>query len=149
MPTKYVHTNIVAKDCKQLVKFYEEVFDCKPITPERDLKGEWIDNATALKDVHINGMHLRLPGYGDEGPTLEIFSYNYITKTEKNLSNTQGFAHIAFNVDDVKQTAELAFDKGAKPLGHYTEKEISNVGTIAFWYIRDPEGNIVELQSWI
>lgn len=148
MPTKYVHTNIVAKDWKQLAKFYENVFDCKPIPPERDLKGEWIDKATALTDVQINGIHLRLPGYGDEGPTLEIFSYNKMTNSEVNLSNTKGFAHVAFSVDDVKETAKFAFENGAAKLGEYTETEIPNVGTIAFWYIRDPEGNIVELQSW-
>ena len=91
---------------------------------------------------------MRFPGYGEDGPTLEIFNYNFMPQTKAITSNTPGFSHIAFSVDDVKKTAELAFNNGAKKLGDYTEKEIPNVGTVIFWYIRDPEGNIVEIQSW-
>ena len=35
--------------------------------------------ATGVKDSHITGVHLRLPGHGDTGPTLEIFSYDAVT----------------------------------------------------------------------
>ena len=42
----------------------------------RDLSGEWLDRATGLKNAHIKGIHLRLPGYGEGGPTLEIFQYD-------------------------------------------------------------------------
>ncbi|MFZ5652735.1 MAG: VOC family protein [Bacillota bacterium] len=38
---KYVHTNIVARDWKKLSQFYIDVFDCKPVYPERDLSGDW------------------------------------------------------------------------------------------------------------
>ncbi|MBN2520689.1 MAG: VOC family protein [Bacteroidales bacterium] len=40
---KYIHTNIVAKDWQKLADFYEKVFGCKKLYPERNLKGEWID----------------------------------------------------------------------------------------------------------
>jgi hypothetical protein len=36
---KYVHTNIVAEDCKSLADFYVQVFVCTPVPPELDLSG--------------------------------------------------------------------------------------------------------------
>jgi len=29
-----------------------------------------------------------------------------------------------------------------------TRKEVEGVGLLAFVYFRDPEGNIIEIQSW-
>lgn len=43
---KYVHTNIIAKDWRTLADFYIKVFECTPIQAERDLSGEWLDQAT-------------------------------------------------------------------------------------------------------
>lgn len=59
----YTHTNVIAKDWRKLAQFYMDVFQCKPLYPERDLKGEWIDKITGIKDVHIRGIHLSLPGF--------------------------------------------------------------------------------------
>jgi len=39
MATKYTHTNLIAKDWKRLLAFYQEVFGCIPVLPERDLSG--------------------------------------------------------------------------------------------------------------
>ena len=76
MSARYAHTNLIAADWKRLAAFYRDVLGCVPVPPERDLSGEWLDRATGLAGKHISGVHLRLPGYGDEGPTLEIFQYS-------------------------------------------------------------------------
>ena len=76
MKIKYVHTNLVSKDWEKLAKFYVDVFSCKYKYPERDLNGKWLDNLTAITNSHIHGIHLILPGYEGDGPTLEIFQYN-------------------------------------------------------------------------
>ena len=73
---RYVHTNIVAQDWRSLADFYILVFDCTPVPPERDLSGEWLDRATGIEGAHIRGIHLRLPGHDECGPTLEIFQYD-------------------------------------------------------------------------
>jgi predicted enzyme related to lactoylglutathione lyase len=75
MPTKYAHANLVAKDWRRLAAFYREVFGCVPVPPERDLSGDWLDKLTGIRGAHISGIHLRLPGFGNDGPTLEIFQY--------------------------------------------------------------------------
>ena len=73
---KYVHTNLIARDWKQLADFYTRVFGCALVPPERDLAGKWLDDATSVPNAHLLGAHLRLPGYGGTGPTLEIFQYD-------------------------------------------------------------------------
>ena len=79
---KYVHTNLIARDWKKLVRFYVEVFGCAPKSPERDMFGAWLDEVTSIRGAHLKGVHLRLPGYGDDGPTLEIFSYDELIESD-------------------------------------------------------------------
>jgi predicted enzyme related to lactoylglutathione lyase len=40
MKIKFTHTNIIAKDWKKLSQFYQEVFECVPVPPERDMQGD-------------------------------------------------------------------------------------------------------------
>lgn len=61
---RYVHTNIVAKDWRALADFYCRVFACEPVLPERNLQGEWLARLTGIEGVTIQGIHLRLPGFG-------------------------------------------------------------------------------------
>lgn len=149
MAIKFVHTNIIARDWKKLAKFYIDVFDCKPVLPERDLKGDWLDKGAALKDAHLKGMHLRLPGYGDEGPTLEIYSYSKMeNKPDEIFANRIGFGHIAFRVDNVEEVLSKALSNGGIKLGEISQHVVEGVGLLTFVYLADPEGNIIELQKW-
>ena len=102
MNAKFVHTNLVAQDWRKLAGFYEQVFGCKPVPPERNLAGDWLEAATGLPDAQIQGIHLRLPGYGDQGPTLEVFQYNHQPEALSTAVNRPGFGHIAFAVEDVR-----------------------------------------------
>ncbi len=90
MPTRYAHTNIVAKDWKRLAAFYREVFGCIAVPPERNLSGGWLDRATGIEGAHLAGIHLRLPGCGQAGPTLEIFQY--LADPEGNIVEVQNWA---------------------------------------------------------
>jgi predicted enzyme related to lactoylglutathione lyase len=148
MPTRYAHTNLIAKDWKRLSNFYQEVFGCVPIPPERDLSGEWLDRATGLSESHISGIHLRLPGYGDDGPTIEIFQYGSMPEHPSVNPNTPGFSHIAFAVDDVPATARSVFNHGGSAVGELTERDVPGMGLLTFQYVADPEGNIIEIQNW-
>jgi len=76
LKAKYVHTNIIALDWRRLADFYEKVFGCVPVPPERHLKGGQLEAGTGVRGAELSGIHLRLPGHGENGPTLEIFSYN-------------------------------------------------------------------------
>ena len=145
---KYVHTNLIAKDWKRLATFYERVFGCIPVLPERDLSGQWLEAATGVPQARIRGVHLRLPGLGDEGPTLEIFQYNRQMDRSEPAANRPGFAHIAFVVDDVGAARDAVLAAGGGIVGDLVSVEIPGAGQITFAYVTDPEGNIVELQRW-
>jgi len=144
----YVHTNLIARDWKRLVRFYSDVFGCEPRAPERDMSGAWLDNVTSLWNAHLSGVHLRLPGYGENGPTLEIFSYDELVERGMPVANQCGFAHIAFAVDDVDQALQAVIAAGGGAVGRVAITEVDGVGLLRVVYSRDPEGNIVELQKW-
>jgi predicted enzyme related to lactoylglutathione lyase/NTP pyrophosphatase (non-canonical NTP hydrolase) len=144
----YCHTNLVAIDWRRLADFYEQVFGCVPVPPERDLSGAWLEDAVGVPGVHIRGMHLRLPGYGDAGPTLEIFQYSPEMAHTTPAANRPGFGHIAFAVDNVEAAREAVLAAGGADLGKVIHREIPGAGTITFVYMTDPEGNILELQRW-
>jgi predicted enzyme related to lactoylglutathione lyase len=145
---KYVHTNIVAKDWKRLVRFYQEVFGCTVVPPERDLSGSWVEKATAVPGGQMRGVHLRLPGPGEEGPTLEIFQYNRMEERPPTAINRPGLAHLAFQVEDVRAAKQAVIAAGGGVVGEIVSVPISPAGTVAFVYLTDPEGNIIELQHW-
>ena len=145
---RFAHTNIVARDWRILADFYITVFDCRVKPPERRLSGDWLDRATGLEGAGLEGVHLLLPGYDDTGPTLEIFTYGQMDHAGPVMANSTGFTHIAFEVDDVEEIFEKALKKGGQSLGKVTRKTVEGVGELVFVYFRDPEGNIVEIQSW-
>lgn len=145
---RFAHTNIVAKDWKRLAGFYIDVFNCRIKPPKRKLSGDWLDNGTGLTNAEIEGVHLLLPGYADNGPTLEIFTYGETGERKPPMPNHTGFSHIAFEVEDVDATLKKALENGAGMLGKITKREIEGVGKLKFVYFRDPEGNIIEIQSW-
>lgn len=145
---RFAHTNIIAQDWKRLAQFYEQVFGCQPVPPERHLAGEWLEAATGVPGARIEGIHLRLPGYGNEGPTLEIFQYNERAARPKTAINRPGLGHIAFAVDDVEAARRAVLDAGGGSAGEVVSVEIAKAGAITFVYLTDPEGNIIELQHW-
>lgn len=145
---RFAHVNIAAKNWKSLSEFYIKVFHCIIKPPERKLSGAWLDQATGLKAAILEGVHLLLPGHGDNGPTLEIFTYRNMHESDLMMANFVGITHIAFEVQDVSQTLDDAIKNGAQILGKVTEKTIDGVGDLLFVYLRDPEGNIIEIQSW-
>ncbi|MCP4142877.1 MAG: hypothetical protein GY755_21755 [Chloroflexi bacterium] len=46
------------------------------------------------------------------------------------------------------ETFEKVLQQGGEKLGEVVEKKIENVGLLKFTYLRDTEGNIIEIQSW-
>jgi len=147
MKIKFAHTNIVAKDWRKLSDFYITVFNCKEKPPERDLSGKWLDILTKIPNVHINGIHLVLPGFDLDGPTLEIFEYNNNVKDNK-IINKEGFGHIAFSVEDVEKCLEKVIEYGGTTVGEIIKTNINGVGKIHVVYAKDPEDNVIEIQKW-
>lgn len=137
---RYVHTNLIGRDWRRLARFYIDVFGCEPAGPERDQRGEWLDAATGVVRAHIRGAHLRLPGHGQDGPTLEIFSYDKVLDCPEPVANRAGFAHLAFHVSDVAAALDAVLTHGGQRLGTVTRTSINGLGELELTYARDPEG---------
>lgn len=146
---RFAHASIVARDWRKLARFYEQVLGCVPVPPERELSGQWLAEATGVPGARIRGVHLRLPGHGDRGPTLEIFQYDPWEERLLPVINAPGLAHLAFSVEDVEAAREAVRSAGGIDVGSLTAREIPGAGRITFVYVRDPEGNIIELQRWL
>ncbi|MEO0559645.1 MAG: VOC family protein [Bacteroidota bacterium] len=144
----YAHTNIIAADWQTLAQFYQEVFNCTPVPPRRQQSGAWLDRGTGVQNASIQGIHLRLPGGGDSGPTLEIYQYAHMESKPSPAPNRQGLGHLAFTVDDVAEIQAQVLAHGGRNIGQISETTVEGVGTLTFIYMADPEGNLLEIQNW-
>jgi catechol 2,3-dioxygenase-like lactoylglutathione lyase family enzyme len=148
-PASFTHVNLVARDWRRLARFYEQVLGCVPVPPERNLQGEELDRATGVQQATIQGAHLRLPGMGETGPTLEIFEYGQHADSGPAAVNRPGFAHIAFAVDDIRAARDAVLSAGGGSVGDVVTLFITETRSVTFAYVTDPEGNIIELQRWL
>ncbi len=145
---RYVHTNLIARDWQRLADFYINVFGCVLAPPVRHYDGPDIAAGTAVPGIVLDGAHLRLPGYGEDGPTLEIFHYAPQQASPQSVPNQTGFGHIAFGVDNVTRACEAVLAAGGSMVGEVVRSFAPGKGNVEWAYVRDPEGNIVELQTW-
>jgi catechol 2,3-dioxygenase-like lactoylglutathione lyase family enzyme len=148
MKAKYKHTNIVARDWRRLARFYCDVLGCALVPPERDLSGDWLSKGTGVHNARFAGAHLRLPGHGDNGPTLEIYEYSKNEPRSATAANREGIMHLAFEVASVEEATSQVLKHGGSKVGEVVSAPVSGVGLLTFVYVADPEGNIIELQSW-
>ncbi len=142
---KYVHTNIMAHNWRKLAMFYQEVVGCMPVPPMRDFTGEALERATKIPNAAFQGMHLRLPGLEENGPTLEIFQYSTMPARSETLVNRPGFGHIAFLVEDVSKARMAVLEAGGDDIGETVTLQTADESKVTFVYMTDLEGNILEL----
>ena len=144
---RYGHTNLIANDWRALSRFYQDLFGCVPVPPERNFKGPDLERGTGIRGAELRGEHLRLPGHGPDGPTLEIFSYNFLEKGMSIAVNRLGFGHVAFIVDDVAAAREAVLSAGGQAVGDVVTLTNALGQQLTWVYVTDPEGNVLELQS--
>ena len=145
---RFGHVNVTASDWRRLASFYADVFGCEFVPPERDIRSADLDAATGLQDAHLTGAHLRLPGLGDAGPTIEIFSYDALESNPGTQVARAGWGHIAFQVPDVPAAVDAVLAAGGGRVGDIITTKTADGRRVTWRYTTDPDGNIVELQAW-
>jgi predicted enzyme related to lactoylglutathione lyase len=145
---RYVHTNLIARDWRRLADFYTALFGCKVVPPERDYSGPDLERGSGVPGASLRGVHLRLPGVGADGPTLEIYQYSREEEGFPPAANRPGFAHIAFAVPSVEDARSEVLAAGGKPVGDVVTLTTKDGRRVTWCYVTDPEGNIIELQAW-
>jgi catechol 2,3-dioxygenase-like lactoylglutathione lyase family enzyme len=118
------------------------------VPPERDYSGPELEAGTGLPGARLRGVHLRLPGLGADGPTLEVFQYSDLAGEVERAVNRPGFAHIAFSVADVRGARAEVLASGGSPVGDVVTLATATGARVTWCYVADPEGNIIELQAW-
>jgi catechol 2,3-dioxygenase-like lactoylglutathione lyase family enzyme len=147
---RFGHVNVIARDWRRLAGFYGRVFGMEVVPPERDYSGPDFEAGTGIPGARLRGVHLRLPGLGEgrPGPTLEIYEYETEPETPPPSANRPGWGHLAFVVPDVAEAKALFIAEGGAALGKVITSTVADGRHVTWVYVRDPEGNIVELQSW-
>ncbi|HYH92864.1 MAG TPA: VOC family protein [Candidatus Saccharimonadales bacterium] len=148
LDARFGHVNVTGADWRRLAAFYTEVFGCELVPPERDLRGPALDAGTGLTDAHLTGAHLRLPGHGPTGPTIEIFTYEQLDAHPGPKVLRPGWGHLAFQVPDVPAAVEAVVAAGGRPMGEVVTTPTADGRRVTWCYTTDPDGNIVELQAW-
>ena len=145
---KYLHTNLTVTDLDRISGFYQKVFGCAPVRAPQNLSGKWLEDITGVKNASIWYVHLRLPGYGPEGPELELIQYANELDRPKKIANCSSFGHISFAVDDVQETLNAVMAAGGSAINKVVTVDIPNRGRLTEVYATDPEGNIIEIQHY-
>jgi catechol 2,3-dioxygenase-like lactoylglutathione lyase family enzyme len=130
--------------------------DDNPYAHETEKKKAWeagwegaeIDAALKRRSI-CSEERWRFPGHGKEGPTLEIFQYNREEAGPRPAINRPGLAHLAFAVEDVAAAQAAVVSAGGGTVGDLVNLHVAGAGNVAFVYVTDPEGNIIELQKWL
>jgi catechol 2,3-dioxygenase-like lactoylglutathione lyase family enzyme len=145
---RFGHVNVTSTDWRRLAAFYTDVFGCELVPPERDIRSADLDAATGLRDAHLTGAHLRLPGHGDTGPTIEIFTYDALDPHPDARVDRPGWGHVAFQVPDVPAAVDAVIAAGGGRVGQVITTQTKDGRQVTWGYTTDPDGNIVELQAW-
>lgn len=140
---KLKHISLTARDIDGLTRFYMAVFGCEIRRPLTTLKGAAFASGNGLPDVEIRSVWLSLPG---SDVFLEMLDYSETAPRTLPRVNEPGWGHLSFAVPDIHQASARIIEHGGAWQG-----EITNLGTetapFLAAYMRDPEGNILELEQ--
>jgi catechol 2,3-dioxygenase-like lactoylglutathione lyase family enzyme len=145
---RFGHVNVTSRDWRRLAAFYTDLFGMEPVPPERDYRGPDLEAATGIPDAHLTGAHLRLPGHGSTGPTLEIYQYDEVEASAGARVARAGWGHVAFQVPDVPAAVAALLEAGGARFGDVVTLTTADGRHVTWCYAADPDGNIVELQAW-
>lgn len=118
-----------------------------PYSTESRFFGNWLDEATGLKGVHITGT---ICFYLDtEMPAQRLsFTAMRICQNILRLPQIPMVRSYPFSVDNVTATIQAIIKLGGSAVGKLTVRDFSGLGIITFQYLTDPEENIIEIQRW-
>lgn len=145
---RFGHVNVTSSDWRRLAAFYGDLFGCELVPPERDYRGSDLEGATRVAGAHLTGAHLRLPGHGDTGPTIEIYEYDTVEPPREPRVDRAGWGHIAFQVPDVPAALDAVVEAGGSRFGEVVTLTTSTGARVTWCYAADPDGNLLELQAW-
>lgn len=141
---RFDQVKFLARDAETLASFYEEALGCEIVVPPQDVD-DAVSRAVGVPDAVVKLTVLRLPGRGEHGPVLELYSVNGDRPPDWHYQPGQG--QLAFEVEDLEQAMGRVGGAGGNKLGDLVEWEAPSGARARFVYMQDPEGNIIDLWS--
>lgn len=142
---RFTHLSVVARDADRLAEFYKRIFGCEDRRPRTTLSGKKVSRGNGVPNSEIYSIWLTLPSV--ETPFLAIHEYKETRERPSPCVNEPGYAHIAFEVEDIRAIRDEIIRAGGDDQG-----EITDFGTVdaprLVVYMRDPEGNVIELEGF-
>ena len=138
----FSHPAIVVADLERMIDFYTKAFEFKPLSRQFE---SW-DNNSAI-DAAIGLNHSSVTGAMLAGHNcyLELFQFRSpcsdAVQPDAISAAGAGLRHLCFYTDDVSGDYHRLLELGANALG-------SPQADIPAVYLRDPEGNIIELAEF-
>ncbi len=138
MPIALENVAIAVRDLDAAIAFFTDLG--LSVLGRDTVRGEWADTAVGLDGNHARIAMLRTPdGHGH----LELFEYLHppAVETAPTLPNEIGMHRVAFSVDDLDASLEIAARHGCHPLrGVATYEDLFRLT-----YLRGPSGILVML----
>jgi glyoxylase I family protein len=138
MSIKFENVGIAVRDLEAAIAFFT---DLGLVVLGRDtVSGQWADTAVGLDGNHAHIAMLRTP---DGNGRLELFEYIHpeAIETEPARPHEIGMHRVAFSVDDIDESLEIAARHGCHPL-----RGVATYGdAYRLAYVRGPSGIIVML----
>ena len=108
----------------------------------------WITTVNTITDMYVTAFSqantLRKTVMLQNAP----FQYDPREPRVKPAANRPGYRHIAFLVEDVPSASAEVIAAGGQPIGEIVTTPVSTGAHVTWCYVADPEGNLIELQSW-
>jgi glyoxylase I family protein len=141
---RFDQVKILARDLEPLLRFYQEALGCELVIPPL-VTEDVVSRGVGVPGATVTLSALRLPGRGDRGPVLELYSVE--GQVPDDWDFRPGNGQLAFQVDDLEAAIGKVVAAGGSQLGEVVEWQGPSGATARFVYLRDPEGNIVDLYS--
>ncbi|HWG94139.1 MAG TPA: VOC family protein [Mycobacteriales bacterium] len=138
MPIRMENVAIAVRDLDAAVAFFTDLG--LTVLGRDEVSGDWADTAVGLDGNHAKLAMLQTP---DGGGRLELFEYlsPEAVETEPTRPNDIGMHRVAFSVDDLDASLEIAARHGCHPLrGVATYQDLYRLT-----YVRGPSGILVML----
>lgn len=145
MSVRFDQVKFIARDPQALADFYEKALGCETVVPLLSVDDDAVARALGVPGADVALTVLRLPGRGEHGPVLELYSVDGETPTDWHYQPGQG--QLAFEVDDLESAMGRVGGAGGNKLGDVVEWEAPSGASARFVYMRDPEDNIIDLWS--
>lgn len=140
---RFDQVKFLARDLKSLAAFYETALDCETVVPIQESIDKAVARAVGVPGANVTLTILRLPGRGDHGPVLELYTVRGEILNSWNYTAGQG--QIAFEVQDLESSISRVIAAGGSMLGEVVEWEAPSGNRARFVYLNDLEGNIIDL----